>query len=204
MSDADKFVRFYESDFGKSILDQEAEYIRGELKDCGRILDIGCGIGVFEERLSGLDITGLDISEEMIAEARKRRGKKFVVGDAENLDFGDAYFDGVFYVAALEFITDYKKAVRESWRVTRPGGKLLVLMLNPASLYFHEQSEDEDSYFRRVLHTDVDEIREYISECYNIIKEEYFLGIRGKEIFETRDIKYAVLYAIVGKKVSEI
>jgi ubiquinone/menaquinone biosynthesis C-methylase UbiE len=200
MSDADKFTRFYESDFGKRILEKEAEYIRKELEDCGSILDIGCGIGVFEERLSGLDITGLDISEEMLTEARKRSDKKFVVGDAGNLRFDDATFDGVLYVAALEFITDYKKAVRESWRVTRPDGKLLVLMLNPASLYFHEQSEDEDSYFRRVLHTDVDEIREYISEFYNIIKEEYFLGIRGKEVFESGDEKYAALYAVVGKR----
>jgi ubiquinone/menaquinone biosynthesis C-methylase UbiE len=200
MTDADKFVRFYESDFGKSILDQEAEYIRRELKDCNKLLDIGCGIGVFEERLSGLDITGLDISEEMITEARRRSDKKFVAGDAEDLEFDDATFDGVLYVASLEFITDYKKAVRESWRVTRPGGKLLVLMLNPASLYFHEQSEDEDSYFRRVLHTDVDEIREYISEFYNIIKEEYFLGIRGKEVFESGDEKYAALYTVVGKR----
>jgi hypothetical protein len=51
-----------------------------------------------------------------------------------------------------------------------------------------------------VLHTDVDEIREYISEFYNIIKEEYFLGIRGKEVFESGDEKYAALYAVVGKR----
>ena len=200
MKGVDKFARFYESGFGKLILEKEAEYIQKELKDCDKILDVGCGIGIFEERLSGLDITGLDISEEMITEAGKRSDKKFVVGDAESLEFDDASFDGVLYVAALEFIADYKKAVRESWRVTRPDGKLLALMLNPSSRYFHEQSEDKDSYFRRVLHTDVDEIRDYIAEFYNIVKEEYFLGIRGKEVFETRDKKYAGLYAVVGKK----
>jgi ubiquinone/menaquinone biosynthesis C-methylase UbiE len=200
MKGVDKFARFYESGFGKLILEKEAEYIQKELKDCDKILDVGCGIGIFEERLSGLDITGLDISEEMITEAGKRSDKKFVAGDAESLEFDDASFDGVLYVAALEFIADYKKAVRESWRVTRPDGKLLALMLNPSSRYFHEQSEDKDSYFRRVLHTDVDEIRDYIAEFYNIVKEEYFLGIRGKEVFETRDKKYAGLYAVVGKK----
>ena len=199
-ADVEKFARFYESDFGKLILEKEAEYIQKELKDCDKVLDVGCGIGIFEERLSGLDITGLDISEEMITEAGKRSDKKFVVGDAENMGFDDASFDGVLYVAALEFIADYKKAVRESWRVTRPDGKLLVLMLNPSSRYFHEQSEDKDSYFRRVLHTDVDEIRDYIAEFYKIVKEEYFLGITGKEVFETRDKKYAGLYAVVGKK----
>jgi len=199
-ADVEKFARFYESDFGKLILEKEAEYIQKELKDCDKVLDVGCGIGIFEERLSGLDITGLDISEEMITEAGKRSDKKFVVGDAENMGFDDASFDGVLYVAALEFIADYKKAVRESWRVTRPDGKLLALMLNPSSRYFHEQSEDKGSYFGRVLHTDVDEIRDYIAEFYKIVKEEYFLGITGKEVFETRDKKYAGLYAVVGKK----
>ncbi len=201
MKDVDKFARFYESDFGKRILEKEAEYIQKELKDCDKILDVGCGIGIFEERLSGLDITGLDISEEMITEAGKRSDKKFVVGDAENLEFDDASFDGVLYVAALEFIADYKKAVRESWRVTKPGGKLLALMLNPSSRYFHEQSEDKDSYFGRVLHTDVDEIRDYIAELYEIVKEEYFLGITGKGVFETRDKNMRACTRSSGKRI---
>jgi ubiquinone/menaquinone biosynthesis C-methylase UbiE len=200
MDDVDKFARFYESGFGKLILEKEAEYIRKELQDCGRILDVGCGIGVFEERLSGLDVTGLDISEEMIKVARRRSRKNFVVCDAGNLDFDDATFDGVFYVATLEFIADYKKAVREAWRVTRQGGKLLVLMLNPESQYFREQSEDKDSYFRRVLHRDVGEIRDCISELYAIVKEEYILGIRGTEVFETHDKNFAAMYAVVGRK----
>jgi ubiquinone/menaquinone biosynthesis C-methylase UbiE len=203
MDDVDKFARFYESGFGKLILEKEAEYVRQELQDCGRILDVGCGIGVFEERLYGLDVTGLDISEEMIKVARRRSRKNFVVGDAGNLDFDDATFDGVFYVATLEFIADYKKAVREAWRVTRQGGKLLVLMLNPESQYFHEQSENKDSYFRRALHRDVSEVRDYISEFYAIIKEEYFLGIRGKEVFETRDKNFAAMYAVVGKRIEK-
>ena len=62
------------------------------------------------------------------------------------------------------------------------------------------QSEDKDSYFRRVRHTDVDKIRDCIAEIYDLVKEEYFLGITGKEVFETRDKKYAGLYAVVGKK----
>src|SRR3990167_9773866 len=147
MADVEKFVRFYESDFGKCILEKEAEYIYKELKDCKKILDIGCGIGSFEQKLSELDITGLDISEEMIIEARKRSDKKFVAGNSENMEFNDSSFDGVLYVATLEFVTDYKKAVQESWRVTRPNGKLLVIMLNPESEYFHEQILDKDSYF---------------------------------------------------------
>lgn len=201
MADVEKFVRFNESGFGKSILIREAEYINQELKDCKKILDIGCGIGSFEEKLTELDITGLDISEEMIIEARKRSDKKFVLGNAENLEFDDSSFDGVLYVATLEFITDYGKAVQEAWRVTRPDGKLLVIMLNPESQYFLEQIEDKDSYFRKVKHANVMEIKDCIAKFYNIIKDEYFLGITGQGIIETSDKKYASLYAVVGKKI---
>ena len=200
MTDVEKFARFYDSGFGKRILEEEAEYVRNKLKGCGRILDIGCGIGTFEQRLPDLNIAGLDISEEMISEAAKRCDNDFVLGNAEDLGFGDSSFDAVFFVATLEFVDDYKKAVREACRVTRPDGRLLVMMLNPESLYFHEQTEDEGSYFRNVRHADVREIRDYISGFYNIIKEEYLLGISGQEIFESSDRKYASLYAVAGIK----
>jgi len=202
MSDAEKFNRFYESDFGRRILEKEAGYVYEELKECGDILDIGCGTGNFESELSELNITGLDISEEMIEEASKRSDKRFIVGNAENLELDDSSFDAVFYVATLEFVTDYKKAVREAWRVTRPGGKLLVMMLNPESRYFREHARDEDSYFRKVLHTDLEEIREYISTFYEITKSEYFLGIEEQEIFESSDKEYASLYSIAGRRKS--
>jgi len=200
MSDVEKFVRFYESKFGKCLLEKETEYIYNEVKDCKTILDIGCGIGSFEQKLSELDITGLDISEEMLTEAKKRSEKYFVLGDAENLKFDDSSFDAVFYVATLEFITNYKKAIQEAWRVTRTNGKLLVIMLNPESHYFLEQTADKDSYFRNVKHTNVKEIKDYISQFYSVIKEEYFLGIMQKVIFETSDKKFASLYAVVGTK----
>jgi ubiquinone/menaquinone biosynthesis C-methylase UbiE len=200
MSDAEKFARFYDSAFGKQILDKESEYVRRELKDCGSILDIGCGIGTFEQRLSDLNITGLDISEERIEEAAKVCDNAFVLGDAENLGFEDSSFDAVFFIATIEFVNDYKKAVREALRVTRPGGKLLVIMLNPESRYFREQTEDKDSYFRKILQPDPMEIRDYISAFYYITREEYFLGISGRDVFDSSDKEYASLYAVTGEK----
>jgi hypothetical protein len=73
-------------------------------------------------------------------------------------------------------------------------------MLNPESQYFNEQKVSKDSYFWNVKHTNVNEIKDHISQCYRIIKEEYFLGIKGEEIFETSDRKFASLYAVVGIK----
>ena len=200
MTDVEKFVRFCRTDFGKSLLEKEAEYVYQELRSCQKILDIGCGIGSFEQKLPYSDIVGLDNSKEMLEESRRRSNKTFVLGNAESLDFGDSSFDAVFYVTTLEFLTDYQRAIQEAYRVTKPNGKLLVMMLNPESEYFHEHFQRRDSYFRRIKHTDLREIEKSISEFYHITKEEYFLGIKGQQIFDTSDKRYASLHVLVGKK----
>src|SRR3990167_4105242 len=114
-NDAEKFIKFCESDFGKRVLEKEAEYVYQELKGSHRILDVGCGIGQFEQKLSELNITGLDNSKEILEEARKRSNKTFVLGDAESLSFDNASFDAVFYVATLEFVDSYRKAIQEAY-----------------------------------------------------------------------------------------
>ena len=200
VSDAEKFIRFCESDFGKRVLGKEAKYVYKELKSRQNILDIGCGIGQFEQKIKDLNITGLDSSEEMLEESRRRSNKTFVLGNAENLDFSDSSFDAVFYAATLEFIDDCQKAIQEALRVTKPNGKLLVMMLNPESEYFHEHMRREGSYFRKVKHTNLKKIRDHISKFYRITKEEYFLGINGQKVFNTANKKFASLYVIVGKK----
>lgn len=199
-SDVEKFVKFCKSDFGKRVLEKEVEFVYQQLKDCQRILDVGCGIGQFEQMLPTFNIVGLDNSEEMLKEARKRSNKTFVLGNAESLNFDDDAFDSVFYVATLEFVTDYQRAIQEAYRVTKPDGKLLIIMLNPESEYFKEHMQREDSYFRKVQHTNLGEIEDYISRFYTIERIGYFLGIRKQQVFDTTDKQFASLYAIVGGK----
>src|SRR4030042_6164409 len=61
-TDVERFARFCDSEFGKSIMKKEVEYVYNELRNCEEILDVGCGIGSFEENLSSLNIVGLDSS----------------------------------------------------------------------------------------------------------------------------------------------
>lgn len=199
-ADVEKFVSFCDCEFGKKIVKKEAEYIYNELRNCEKILDVGCGIGSFEQNLPSLNIIGLDISEGMLEEARKRSDKTFVQGRAEELEFEDSTFDAVFTVTTLEFLDDYQKAVKEMARATKPDGKILAMMLNPKSEYFREEIKKPGDYFRRIKHTNLKEIRDYISQFYTVIKEEKFLDIRGKRIFGTGEKRYASLYMVVGIK----
>ena len=57
----EKFIQFCDSDFGKKVMKKEAEYVYNELRNYSNILDIGCGLGSFEQNLPSLNIIGLDI-----------------------------------------------------------------------------------------------------------------------------------------------
>lgn len=199
VSDVEKFVNFCKSDLGKKITSKEAEYIQTKLKPGDKVLNVGCGIGSIEERLSPLDIVGLDSSEEMLNEARKRSDKIFVLGHAEKLPFENSSFDAVVFVTTLEFIPDYKQAIKEAIRVLRPHGRVVAMMLNPRSEYFKNHFKKQDSYFRRIRHTNLKEIEKYISKFFDT-RAEYFLGIKNDDVFETSDKNFASLYVIKGLK----
>jgi ubiquinone/menaquinone biosynthesis C-methylase UbiE len=199
-TDVEKFVRFCDSEYGKEIVKREAEYIYKELRNCEKILDVGCGIGQFEQKLPHLNIKGLDISKEMLQEARKRSDKTFVQGNAEHLKFKNCIFDAVFTVTTLEFLDDYKKALKEIARVTKHHGKILAMMLNPKSEYFREESKKRGDYFRRIKNINLKEIRDNISRFYTIIKEENILGIKDKKVFNSANERYTSLYVVIGIK----
>ena len=70
-------------------------------------------------------VTGIDVAPEYVAAARQlagRRGARFVVGDAQALDFADATFDRTVSLLAMNFIPNPARALAEQIRVTRPGG----------------------------------------------------------------------------------
>jgi ubiquinone/menaquinone biosynthesis C-methylase UbiE len=61
-----------------------------------RTLDVACGTGYLTERLEG-DVVGMDQSEQMLAEARRRiPDGEFLQGDALSLPFPDGAFDRIF------------------------------------------------------------------------------------------------------------
>jgi ubiquinone/menaquinone biosynthesis C-methylase UbiE len=199
MSIIEKYIRFCESVFGDSLMAAEADYLRKELKGRHNILDVGCGIGTFEQRLSELTIIGVDSDAEMIKIARSRTTNTYCLADANQLPFLDASFDALFYVTSLEFMNDYKRAIDEAVRVLEPEGKLVAMVLNPESKYFQVHYSKEDSYFRRIKHKNLGEIVDYSGQRFGV-KTQYFLGIDGQRIFDTQDKRYASLFILKGIK----
>jgi SAM-dependent methyltransferase len=120
-----------------------------------------------------------------------------VAGSAENVGFPDSSFDAVIYVASLQFIERYKEAIKQTVRVLRAGGKLLIMLLNLESDFFKERTRNPASYINKIRHTDLSEIERAVAE-HLPIETEYFLGIKGTRIFQSGDPNVASLYVING------
>ncbi len=195
----EKYLQSCQSEFWKAVFREELNYLLNHLKGTKDILSIGCGPAIIERNLAehGFNITGLDISQEALNQAPDNIRK--VTGSADKTDFPDSSFDAVIYVASLQFIEKYKDAVKETSRILRPGGKILVMLLNPESEFFREKTKQEDSYINRIRHTDLKEIERTIAEYFSI-ETEYILGIKGAEIFQSTDSNIASLYVIKGIK----
>ena len=116
------------------------------------------------------------------------------------MDFADSSFDGVVYIASLQFIEGYEKALVETARVLRVGGKVLFLLLNPKCEFFRERFARSDSYVSRIKHRDQDAIERAIGEYFIVEHTEYFLGIRDQDVFMSRDPELASLYVIKARK----
>jgi SAM-dependent methyltransferase len=82
---------------------------------------------------------GVDISQEMINECMARfhhvPNFHFSIAGIEELPFPDSCFDLVLCLGVMEYVTDSEKAANEISRVLKPGGTVIVSMLNPRSPY---------------------------------------------------------------------
>lgn len=107
------------------------------------LLDAGCGTGWFTRRFSegGFAVTGLDPDGAALEFARSRDDRsRYVAGDARQLPFPDAAFDGVACITALNFMPDPQRAVAELVRVCRR--RFVVGVLNRHSRLFRDKGRD--------------------------------------------------------------
>jgi ubiquinone/menaquinone biosynthesis C-methylase UbiE len=97
-----------------------------------KVLEVGCGPGMmvdyFLQRKA--DYNGVDLSSKMIAECKAKfngqASPRFSVGDVQQLNFPDSYFDIVLCLGVLEYVPAESQAIREMARVLKPGGTLVL------------------------------------------------------------------------------
>jgi len=116
----------------------------------GEVLDVACGTGENFPYLTNADsVTALDLSTEMITESRRRTRQMgaeipMLVGDAQQLPFTDNRFDTVISAFSTCTIPHYVTAFHEMVRVTRPGGRVLLLEHGRSSVGWISRRQDRN------------------------------------------------------------
>lgn len=100
-----------------------------------KFLDAGCGAGLLGLLASyrGAYVAAFDASPALLDIARKRLPPAADVreGELESLPYDDATFDVVTAVNSVFFAEDTARAIRELWRVVKPGGRVIVTAWGP-------------------------------------------------------------------------
>ncbi len=95
-----------------------------------RILDIGCGDGFYDWRVSrtGARVTGLDLHDKRLAYARRHYGgerTEFLALDAEQADLPPGSFDKAMSLCVMEHLGDDERVLRNVARALKPGGRFV-------------------------------------------------------------------------------
>ncbi len=140
--------------FARSPLQRDPERLRrlldaAQARPGERALDVGCGPGIVVAalRAAGLFAVGIDLTAEMIREARGAGGGggAYVRGDVARLPFRDRAFDLVICRNTFHHLADPAAVTREMARVARGGGRVVIEDMrapdDPAQRAYHETIE---------------------------------------------------------------
>lgn len=124
-----------EEAYRRIVLCDHLHFVTRALRDAGeggRVLDVGCGGGLFLGLLGrrGYHVLGLDLSPEAAGIAWIRQGVPMVVGELSNCPVAASTCAAVTMFHVLEHVADPRKHLDEAARLLRPGGRLIVQVPN--------------------------------------------------------------------------
>ncbi len=152
-----------------------------------RVLDVGCGSGwatrlLASHAING-QVTGIDISDEMIRLARESSAAfpnaDFEVASAEQLPFTDSEFTHAFSMESLYYYENISEAVTEIHRVLRPGGLFVAVM----DLYWESEATHQ---WIETLKVPVELLS--VEDYRGLFVDAGFINIRDQRLFDPTPI----------------
>jgi phosphatidylethanolamine/phosphatidyl-N-methylethanolamine N-methyltransferase len=129
------YAGVYDRVFGRVFQDSREAVVRNLKVEPGeRVLEVGVGTGLCLPLYApNCEITAIDLSEAMLEKAAARvkehalTNVKLMKMDAGEMDFPDSSFDTVIAAYVVTAVPDYRKLMKEMIRVSRVGGRLILL-----------------------------------------------------------------------------
>ena len=173
--------------YHSKIVTEMLDGVRMSDRRSDKILDSGCGIGFISQLYPNFDITGIDLSEEML----KRNPFKWRKMDAEQMDFPDNSFDFVVCRSLLHHLDSPSKGLAEMYRVLKPGGTWVCW--DPNYSFFSELFRAAARHTDRFSHVHknfkAEEFKRLIENAGFKIKEIKFIGFLAYPLCGFPDIK---------------
>ncbi len=153
-SKARSYDSYYDDPVGQMVDRLEKAAVARRLPDAEpgqTLLEVGSGTGHWSEWFAGkgYNVTGVDITPEMVEIAEEKRLSKgiadirYLVGDGSDLQFPSDYFDVGAAITVLEFASDPEKVISELARIVKPDGRLIVCVLQSNSYLDRKQRRGE-------------------------------------------------------------
>ncbi|MBS3802372.1 MAG: class I SAM-dependent methyltransferase [Candidatus Thermoplasmatota archaeon] len=151
------------------------------------MVSIGCGPAVIEETLyqirNDLTVFTLDKNKEMLSFVPSYLHP--IQADAEKIPIKSAIADILICITSLEFMSNPKQSLHEIYRIIKPNGIFLALLLNPDSTYVKQKISEGKSYIGRNLQQKTHHvIISTITRLFNQYESKVDLYIENNKIKE--------------------
>jgi len=160
----ERYVEEYENWFERNRFAylSELEAVRSLLPQ-GKGIEVGVGTGRFAVPL-GIKI-GLEPSKRM-GEIARERGIEIIEGTAEHLPFPDSYFDFLLMVTTICFLDNPELALREAYRVLKPGGRVVIGFVDKDSPLgrLYQERRERSKFYKVARFFSVEELLELLKK----------------------------------------
>ncbi len=148
----------------RNVYKSEVKAVRCHLPEDGMGIEIGVGSGRFAQPLA--IHYGIEPSARMRNLAVKR-GVNVIEGVAEELPIEDHFYDFALMVTTICFLDDVSKAIGESRRIIKTGGKLIVGFIDKNSPVgkLYKEHQKENVFYRDALFYSVDEVVKFMKQA---------------------------------------
>jgi len=164
-----------------------------------KILDVGCSEGGLIQILENkgfTSVSGIDVSEQAIAQCALRGINKVSLKDGINTDFKDGEFDLIIASDVLEHIADERSALKEWCRILTPQGILLLFV--PAFKTLWSSNDELNNHYRRYDKSYL--INQIVSANFEIQRMSYWNSALFLPIFFQRTLERNLPKKTIKKK----